>query len=77
MTPDPAQRSASCRAYGISRKAGYEISGRYQEEGVEALRWLGEKPHCASVGAGDDAPSLSRICPFSLPTMNSEPNGER
>ena len=34
-----------CAAYGISRKTGYKILRRYEEEGPEALRDRSRAPH--------------------------------
>jgi transposase len=31
--------SEVCRAFGISRKTGYKIFNRYQDEGLDAMRW--------------------------------------
>ncbi len=37
--------SALCREFGISRKTGYKMIGRFMEGGIKGLRYLSRAPH--------------------------------
>jgi transposase InsO family protein len=57
---EEANMSALCRQFGISRKTGYELLGRFLESGQEGLKKLSRRP---LTSPGRTAPELeAKVC---------------